>query len=512
MKGRLVSQMTWRAIGVASAAVIAVCINVLCSRFHARWDWTSAGIYTLSPATLDTLHGLDEPIDVTVLLSRDDPLHASVRQMLETYGAESRQLRSHFVDPDRSPAEFMAVQQRYDLTAGRTEAGRLVTDASLIVARGSRHWFVASDDIVSYDEGAGRSRPRLEQALTEGLRNVIQKDKLELCFTTGHQEISIDDVAPTGLMELRRRLGKNNYDVRNVDLVPPLGPVPFDGCAVVLVAGPEVPFDSASASAIGAFLSGGGSALFFLPPMLDEGHRLRPSGLEAIVRQGGIELGRDFVLEPDPSFRLPTGVGESFFATPKSHDVTRGLVRAENQIDYRVLVVSAQSLSDARAPAGPKPSLLLATSSTAFGIEDVRALFDSAEPPSPGDARHAGPLGLAFAAELAPADKARGKRAARMVVVGSANMAWTKNWREPALLGTRLFTENTVSWLAARPPLVSVPEKPGQTVGLSLTEESLGEVWRYVLLYMPGAAVLLGIYVMLRRRSVEKHSRREAER
>lgn len=510
MRRLLSSYLGWRALGVFCAAIVAVSGNILISRFYTRWDVTRAGIYTLSAATLRTLHSLDEPIEVIVLLSRDDPMQASVRQMLESYGAETAQLRPRLVDPDRNPAEFLAVQQRYDLSAGKTESGRLVTDASLVIARGARHWFVTADDIVSYDENAGRSRPRLEQALTEGIRNVIQRERPKLCFTTGHQEISLDDVAPTGLAELKRRLAKNNYDAVPLELAPPLGTKPFEGCAVALVVGPELPFDSASADALARYLVSGGSAMLFLPPVLDEDHRLRASGLEAVARLGGIELGHDFVIEADPAFRLPTGVGESFFAQPKVHDVTRGLIKVESQIDYRILVTNAQSLSDAQN-AQIKPAELLSTSESAFSIDDVRALFDSAEPPSRDRARRSGPLGLAFAAEIAPADKATGKPAARLVVVGSANAAWTRNWHDPTLLGTRLFTENAVSWLAARPPLVSVPEKPSQSVGLSLTADALGSLWRYVLLYMPGSAALLGGYVLWRRRAVERRSRREGE-
>jgi hypothetical protein len=36
----------------------------------------------------------------------------------------------------------------------------------------------------------------------------------------------------------------------------------------------------------------------------------------------------------------------------------------------------------------------------------------------------------------------------------------------------------------------------------------VGEVQRYVLLYMPGAALGLGVLILLRRRSTERRSRR----
>ena len=75
-------------------------------------------------------------------------------------------------------------------------------------------------------------------------------------------------------------------------------------------------------------------------------------------------------------------------------------------------------------------------------------------------------------------------------------------------LGNRRLIENAISWAAARPSMISVPEKPEREVGLSLSEESLGEVLRYVLLYMPLSAGLIGAFVLLRRRNLERQSRR----
>jgi hypothetical protein len=158
------------------------------------------------------------------------------------------------------------------------------------------------------------------------------------------------------------------------------------------------------------------------------------------------------------------------------------------------------------------PVALAETSGQAFSLKDIRRFMDAGEVPSAEQADANGPFVLAYAAELSRAAAGSKSRAqgSRLVVAGSANLAWSRNWREPTLLANRLFVESALGWLAARPPLVSVPEKSAAPVGLSLTEESLSEVWRYVILYMPGAATLLGVYVLLRRRSVERKSRRAA--
>jgi hypothetical protein len=129
-------------------------------------------------------------------------------------------------------------------------------------------------------------------------------------------------------------------------------------------------------------------------------------------------------------------------------------------------------------------------------------------PPEIEQAHERGPFSLAMAAELPKPAGSQAAHGPRLVVVGSANLAWSRNWQSPTTFGNRLFIESAVSWLAAQPALVSVPEKAAADVGLSLTEESLGEVFRYVLLYMPGCAAGLGLFVLLRRRARERRSRR----
>ena len=107
------------------------------------------------------------------------------------------------------------------MLTGRAEDGRVVTDASLVITRGERHWFVTSEELVHYDDQSGKAQPRLEQALTEGIANVLGDNKAKACFAIGHRELSIDDVGPEGLAEVRHRLEKSNFEVSAVDLARP---------------------------------------------------------------------------------------------------------------------------------------------------------------------------------------------------------------------------------------------------------------------------------------------------
>jgi hypothetical protein len=484
------------ALGVFAAVVVAVNANVLVARWYERWDVTSEGLFSLSEASKRTLAALPEGVEVVVLLTRGDPLLPRVRQLLAAYGAETDKLVIRYVDPERSPAEFVAIQQKYQILAGKADDGRVVTDAVIVIAHGEKTWFITGDDVTSFDD-EGRARPELEQALTEGLANVQRGDRGVLCAGEGHGEASIDDAGPEGLAELRQGLTKNNFEVRALNLELPDAAKKLAECQSFVIAGPEVAHSFQAAERLKAFLAQGGRLLAFVSPVFGADGEIVASGLEPVAALAGAELGRDLVLETDPSARLPRGAGEVFFAAPKLHDVTRGLVQ-EDKVEFRVLVSQAQSLRT-RADASAK-SLLL-SSDQALSVRDVRSLLDGNGTPSDGER---GQRTLAVAAELG--------QGARVVWAGAKNLPQNKSFRDPALLGDRLFVENAVSWASSRPALVSVPKKSAQELGLTLTEESLSEVLRYVLVYMPAVSALLGILVLFERRQREKRGRARARK
>ena len=507
-RGLLASPRWLAALAVLAAGVLAVQANVLVARYYARWDLTSEGTYTLSQPTRDLLGSLEEPLEITVLLSRSDRLLVDVRHMLDAYRAIAPDLRIEYVDPDAEPARFLSLQQRHGIAAGATQDGRLITDASLIIGRDDRFWFVSADELVSFDD-EGFAQPRIEAALTEGIARVVAHERDRICFTSGHGELSLEDGSSQGLGELRHRLERSNFDVDTVDLAGPAGRARhggrhFTGCHLVVVAGPERTVPPGAARLLEEHVASGGNLLLLLNPVVDDDGRLRPSGLEGAARLAGIDIEAAFVIDPDPASRLPQGIGETFFARPKVHGITRGLALSEERVEARPLLIAAQ-------PLGTTPESvalpLLQSSSEAFAVDDLRPLQASGGRAAPRGERP-GPLALAYAAEL-PAPSGPAPRGARLVVVGAANVAWSRNWRDPALFGTRLFMENTIAWLADRPALVSVPERPRHPAGLSVTEESLLEIQRYVLIYMPLTAALSGLFILLRRRRTERLSRRE---
>jgi hypothetical protein len=482
--------------GIVAAMVLATLVNVLVARHYRRWDLTRGGLYTLSDATLATLHDLPEPVKIYVLLPGGEPLTLSVDHLLEGYRAETSRLDVEIVDPDRRPADFLALAQRYGIGTEREE-GRMVASAAAVVVRGDRREIIRSQDLVEIDADDDlRRRPRLEQAFTGALRAVASTDHPKACFTEGHGE--------TPSVPLREHLARNGYEVASVEPARSGQPTPLGDCKVLIVAGPSenVPADDAARYA--AYLDGGGTALIAVGPQPDSGDRgFVDLGLGGILGGFGITLDSDFVFEQDARLRSPRGRGETFAPTPRPHPVTQGLLRLAEKGVAPVLTVVSSLSATGGGTAAVVP--LLVTSDKAFGMVDFFAWAKTGTPPIPGPADKKGPLTVAYAAERFVKDgTAEGKHQGKLVVVGSAGALEGANWETEELRGTAIFIESAVAWLTARPPILDIPQKPAFTAGLRVSDEWLASTFRYVALYMPLASMLLGIAVYLRRRGEKR--------
>lgn len=481
-------------IGVAAAVLLAVLLNVIGARHFRRWDATSEGLYTLSDATRETLRGLEEPIVVLVLLADGDPLRASIDQMLLAYRAESSRLEVRTIDPDRAPAELLAVQQRYGVVAGRSEDGRLVTDAAIIVARADVPYFIAESDLVAPDDDdPTRSRPRLEEALTSAIRRVLAETRPRVCFTEGHGERSIDVGGDDGLALLRDRLVKNNLEVVSVWGEAGSPAAPLEGCALAVVAGPTQAIPPAHVDHLRRFVEAGGNALFVIGPVpRDDADGFVDLGDAPLFALAGVRREDDFVFELDDARRVARGFGETFLPVVLEHPATVGLAGRGD-----VVVTVASSLTDLGA-GGPAPQRLLETSPRAFAMRDFFAWAkEPGEPePKPGDAR--GPLAIAVAVERPAAPGAA--RGARVVAIATTSVLAQANWQQPELAATSGFVHGVVAWLASHRAFLDIPQKPAVATHIELTEEGLATLFRGVVLFLPGLAALGGVLVWLARR------------
>jgi hypothetical protein len=494
--------------GVAAAVVLAVVANVLGARHFARWDWTAENRWSLSPATTETLRTLERRVDVWVIAGASEPLAQALQQLLVAYQAGSSRIEVHWIDPDRDTVQLVDLQQRFGLQAGRSEDGRVATDAIVLVASGDRHWFLTPQDLFEQADDV-HVRPREERALTQAIRSVLGGEKARLCFTVGHGELSIDAERDEreGLGAVRDLLEKDNYELASVDLGTPAASDvrPLAGCTVAVVAGPQAPFAPVEAARLRTWLMEGGSLLAVVGP-LDAATPtgLTPAGLDDVLASFGIGLDDVVVHDVDDDVAVADTHGEGFFVEARPHPVTRTLVvGGSDPHPPRVATFYARSLHHVSPPGAPAAADLLVTTAGAFAKASISgaSAWKDVPPREPDDAQ--GPFVIAMASERARIGPSA-PHGPRAVVLGSRFALAEENWRQPRTLhGTAFLVDSALSWLSARPEVVDVPDKPEVDAGMRVGEQGRTEVKRYVLVFMPLAALLLGLAVWAWRRSSE---------
>lgn len=494
--------------GIVFAMAIAVLVNVLAARHYKRWDWTSGGRYTLHPATVETLHSIPDAVEVWVLLSGGDPMEQSIKQLLVAYQSETTKLDVHWIDPDRDAPAFHDVRKRFRIDAERGVDGRVVTDAIVIVSHGDRHWFLQASDMIEVGENDTKARPKEEQAITGALRNVLGGDKAVVCFTAGHGERSILDGSDEGLGLLKDVLEKDNYEVRSVDTSAQDATDPFKGCTVVAVipgsvrTGAMSAFSDAETERLRTWAMEGGNVLVALGPESDA----PAASLGRVIEPFGVRLEAKWILEADPKLALPDTRLNTFVAVPKPHAVTTALVPNPDstRAPPRVVVEMVRPLSRAHVPGAATPDDLLVTSAQSFAVGFARAsaIARGAEPSKTSEDTP-GPFVVAMASER-PKTAPTAPHGPRAVVLGSAAPFAAVHWRQSTpWRGSAVLVESAISWLAAKPQILDVPARPAVAAGMRVSEDSKGEVRRYVLAYMPLAVAVLGVGMALVRRSSE---------
>lgn len=105
-------------ITIALLAGIVIMINLLSTEFHLRLDLTEGGQYTLSPATKDILHDLQEPVTVKAYFSRNLPpniekARKDFQDLLVEYASRAHgMVRYSFVNPNENEAREQEAQQK----------------------------------------------------------------------------------------------------------------------------------------------------------------------------------------------------------------------------------------------------------------------------------------------------------------------------------------------------------------------------------------------------------------
>ncbi|MCL4808585.1 MAG: Gldg family protein [Thermoanaerobaculia bacterium] len=453
-------------------------VNWLGARHYQRFDWTSAGLYTLSGKSTRVLADLRKPVTVTVFMTEGSPLYAETQELLRRYQAASPLVSVETLNPERNPARAQAFL---------TEMGDI--RLSVVFQAGEKKKVVPVDALAELDFERARmgGEPVLkafkgEQEFTAAILTVTQEKSPKVVFTNGHGERPVAGRVREGLERLVDLLKQDNCTVEEWDSLADQK-VP-EGTDLVVVAGPRTGFTFPETDALSAYLAGGGRALLLLDPEFapGPGNRMAELGLGPVFEAYGVRLGDDIVVDPRNALPLmgpETVVARSF----RDHPVTKLL----EGLPVVFPVVRSVGLAEP-LPEGVAAQVLVETSPDGWGETNLADLETKVEK----DERDvAGPVPLAVAVEAGEGRKAR------LVVVGDADFASSSGIANAANL---YLVTSAVNWLLERESLISIPPKSTDQVAVTLSRTDIARLSIFVLLVLPAAAIGLGIAVWLKRR------------
>jgi hypothetical protein len=498
-------------LGIVLGAVLLLFVNYFGYKYYLRADWTASRLYTLSDKTLNLLtNELDQPVQITVFFDPQggpsDLLYEPLEELVRRYEAASEHITSRFLDPIKNRTEAEAAKESLELTG----------ESVVVLASGDDRRVVPVSDLGEFDFSGVQfgQQPTLkafkgEQEISGALLELIEQDQPRVLVTTGHGERSLDDRGPDGLDLARQLFERDNVAVEEWS---PLGQsqVP-EGADLILVAGPRGSFLEPEVALFREFADRGGRFLILLDPPLNRTGALDPLGLEGWLRDLGVEVGQDVVL--DPANPLPFYGADTVFVTDYgSVAVARSV--AEAQLPLLVQVArSTQATADSEGVTD-----FLFTSDQGWGETDLAALLTGVAEPGEGDPPGPVSLGVVVdrqvaalpggeetAGEEGEAEEPGAETAAseerptlRMVVVGDSDFAANRFLQ--ANVGNQVLFSDTLNWLVEREARLGIPPKEPEQARLSLTAPQIRQVYLLALAVLPLASIVLGVVLYTRRR------------
>jgi gliding-associated putative ABC transporter substrate-binding component GldG len=272
---------------------IVLVVNFLSNELHVRLDLTDDQQYTLSPATVDILGNLEEPVTVKAYFSKDLPpniaqTRSDFQDLLVEYNSRSNGMIAYeFINPNENEgAERLALESGIQpVMINVREKDQVKQQKAFLgatISLGER------TDVIPFVQPGSA----MEYALSTSIKRISVETKPVVGFVAGHGEPSLSEMGQA--MELLDVL----YTPQEVSLDSLDVPATIGTLAIIR------PLDSLPAShlqRLDAFLARGGKLLLALNRVngdLQRSYGMAVSnGLEGWLAQKGFSLEPSFIVD-----------------------------------------------------------------------------------------------------------------------------------------------------------------------------------------------------------------------
>ena len=454
-------------------------VNYLSRDYFYRLHWSTRAKVELSPLTVKFLKSLTNQVRVVVYYDKDEPLYSTVLALLNEYRLSNPKITIQIVDYLRDPAAAQEVKKTYKLAA--------VTDRNLIIFDcEGKSQPVPGDVLAKYvnEQVPNEKQPLFrrkptefygEKWFTSALLSVTSPRVLKAYALERHGEHPIDGNDATGYAQFAALLGQYLISTKSISLMG-TNTIPED-CQLLIIAGPQKPVLAEELEKIDHYLSQGGR-LFAL---FNAYTAKTDIGLEGVLAKYGIHVGHNIIV--DPVNAQAASLGAVVVADFAPHPIVNPLM------ENAVALMQPRSISKLKSP--PQAADALRVEEIAWSGTKAYSREDPAREPQKF------PF-IVAAEKAAPRGVITERGSCRIVVAGDSQFL---NNNTIDSLANRDFAINAANWLLNRTQLLE-ELGPRNIIHwkIIMTRSQLQRTQWLLLAVMPGAALMLGILVWLRRR------------
>lgn len=462
---------------------IVIMVNYLSGAYFHRFHWSSTLKNQLSPLTIRLVRSLTNDVKVTIYYDREEPFFSTVKSLLREYHDLNSRISIETVDYLRDPLAAQHIKMQYKQLVFPTTTNLVIFESAgrALPLDGNALTKYTLEQVPDEKERVFQRRAVAfegEKMFTSALLKLANPTPRYAYFLEGHGENSINSSdTNTGYSTFVALVMQNL--IQPVQIYSLLGsnalPDPAQ-CNLLVVAGPTRPLKELELDKIDRYLTQGGRLLALLNSL-----GRRDTGFERLLQKWGVEISRGIIKDPahsvDPAQALD--VQTSTF-TP--HPVTSPLLAENWSMEfYNPRSVGKSQSSDSQNGTLKAQDIVL-TSPQAFleGEEGRKQVFPLVVAVEKGDAK-----GIVSAPT-------------RIIAAGDSMFLGNQLIEAAA---NKDFAAFALNWLLDRPQLLDAIGPRGIIRHQLLVPAGQMARAEWTLLgAMPGAALLLGSLVWIRRR------------
>lgn len=310
-------------------AVMLAAIWALVSLLPFRLDLTEEKRYSLHPASIAVLEGLEEPIEIDILLAGELPggmrrLQRSVEENIRTFNSyTNKRITFRYFNPldlpKKEQEDFIVGLSDFGINPTNlytSEAGGKQTKMIFpgILARNAEFevgaLILKGEANMGPDEILNQSVENLEFELINAIKRLVSKQEREIGLIVGHGEMSEDD--GFGIVEALA----DDYQVYKVPLEQAKSVDDLMTFDILMVIGPKSAYQEREIYLLDQFLMRGGNLIFLIDPLAynfeeagGEGTVAMPfdNGLDQMLFRYGIRVNKDFVQDINFGYHVVMG-------------------------------------------------------------------------------------------------------------------------------------------------------------------------------------------------------------